>query len=199
MAAPARRSAQSLGRLGRGRDRNRLVRRQGPRRRHGISGLRDRTRRGRGGRARRATAPSSRSSQAGEKGFVILNQTPFYAESGGQVGDTGVLHAADVQLRVDNTLKKVGDLFVHEVDGRGRRLRRRRRARARRRSRAPRRHPRQSFRHPSAARGAAPGARRPRRAKRLAGRAPTGCVSISPIPSPSPTRNWRRSRRSPIA
>jgi alanyl-tRNA synthetase len=50
----------------------------------------------------------------GDKGFVILNQTPFYAESGGQVGDTGVLHAAGVKFRVDNTLKKVGDLFVHE-------------------------------------------------------------------------------------
>lgn len=51
---------------------------------------------------------------AGEKGFVILNQTPFYAESGGQVGDTGILHAAGVKFRVDNTWKKVGDLFVHE-------------------------------------------------------------------------------------
>jgi len=50
----------------------------------------------------------------GDKGFVILNQSPFYAESGGQVGDTGVLHAAGVKFRVDNTLKKVGDLFVHE-------------------------------------------------------------------------------------
>jgi alanyl-tRNA synthetase len=53
---------------------------------------------------------------AGEKGFVILNQTPFYAESGGQVGDTGFFHAAGVKARVDNVLKKVGDLFVHEVE-----------------------------------------------------------------------------------
>ncbi len=52
---------------------------------------------------------------AGEKGGVILNQTPFYAESGGQVGDTGVLHAPGVRMRVENTAKKVGDLFVHEV------------------------------------------------------------------------------------
>jgi len=50
----------------------------------------------------------------GEKGFVVLNQTPFYAESGGQVGDTGLLRAAGVKFRVDNVLKKVGDLFVHE-------------------------------------------------------------------------------------
>jgi alanyl-tRNA synthetase len=53
--------------------------------------------------------------KTGEKGLVILNQTPFYAESGGQVGDTGVLHAGETRLRVENTVKKVGDLFVHEV------------------------------------------------------------------------------------
>ncbi len=53
--------------------------------------------------------------KAGDKGFVVLNQTPFYAESGGQVGDTGVMHAPGARLRVENTAKKVGDLFVHEV------------------------------------------------------------------------------------
>ncbi len=53
--------------------------------------------------------------KAGDKGFAILNQTPFYAESGGQVGDTGVLHAGGTRIRVDNTAKKVGDLFVHDV------------------------------------------------------------------------------------
>jgi alanyl-tRNA synthetase len=52
---------------------------------------------------------------AGEKGGVILNQTPFYAESGGQVGDTGVLSGPKLRMRVENTSKKVGDLFVHEV------------------------------------------------------------------------------------
>ncbi len=107
---------------------------------------------------------------AGDKGFVILNQTPFYAESGGQVGDTGVLHAAGVKFRVDNTAKKLGDLFVHEGEvlegafevGAALELDVE--------CRAPRRHPRQPFRHPPAARGAAPGARRSRRAKRLDGR-----------------------------
>jgi alanyl-tRNA synthetase len=53
--------------------------------------------------------------KTGEKGLVILNQTPFYAESGGQVGDTGILHAGETRLRVENTVKKVGDLFIHEV------------------------------------------------------------------------------------
>jgi alanyl-tRNA synthetase len=52
---------------------------------------------------------------AGQKGLVILNQTPFYAESGGQVGDTGVLHGPGVRMRVESTTKKLGDLFVHEV------------------------------------------------------------------------------------
>jgi alanyl-tRNA synthetase len=50
----------------------------------------------------------------GEAGSVILNQTPFYAESGGQVGDTGVMHASGIRFRVDNTQKKLGTLFVHE-------------------------------------------------------------------------------------
>ena len=53
--------------------------------------------------------------KAGEKGLLVLNQTPFYAESGGQVGDTGVLHAGSARIRVENTVKKVGDLFVHDV------------------------------------------------------------------------------------
>ena len=61
-----------------------------------------------------ATAPRQAALQAGEKGLIILNQTPFYAESGGQVGDTGILHAPGLKVRVDNTLKKLGDLFVHE-------------------------------------------------------------------------------------
>ncbi len=50
----------------------------------------------------------------GETGSVILNQTPFYGESGGQVGDTGVMRASGVRFRVDDTQKKLGNLFVHE-------------------------------------------------------------------------------------
>ncbi len=45
---------------------------------------------------------------------VVLNQTPFYAESGGQVGDTGVISGADgLRIVVTDTQKKLGDLFVH--------------------------------------------------------------------------------------
>jgi alanyl-tRNA synthetase len=50
----------------------------------------------------------------GETGSVILNQTPFYGESGGQIGDTGVMRASGVRFRVDDTQKKLGNLFVHE-------------------------------------------------------------------------------------
>jgi alanyl-tRNA synthetase len=49
----------------------------------------------------------------GERGMVVLNQTPFYAESGGQVGDTGVMRADGIVFRVEETQKKLGDLFVH--------------------------------------------------------------------------------------
>ncbi|WGS23109.1 MULTISPECIES: alanine--tRNA ligase [unclassified Bradyrhizobium] len=51
--------------------------------------------------------------KAGETGAIVLNQTPFYAESGGQVGDTGVLTGEGVRFRVTDTQKKAGDLFVH--------------------------------------------------------------------------------------
>jgi len=45
---------------------------------------------------------------------VILNQTPFYAESGGQVGDAGWITGPDgLRVRIDGTQKKLGDLFVH--------------------------------------------------------------------------------------
>jgi alanyl-tRNA synthetase len=50
----------------------------------------------------------------GESGQIILNQTPFYGESGGQVGDTGVIRAPGFAFRVTNTQKKLGDLIVHE-------------------------------------------------------------------------------------
>ncbi|MEM5582086.1 alanine--tRNA ligase [Roseibium sp. AS2] len=52
---------------------------------------------------------------AGESGFVILNQTPFYGESGGQVGDTGELSGPGVKAQVTNTRKKADGLFVHSV------------------------------------------------------------------------------------
>ena len=51
--------------------------------------------------------------KTGESGAIVLNQTPFYAESGGQVGDTGMMLGEGVIFRVTDTQKKAGDLFVH--------------------------------------------------------------------------------------
>jgi alanyl-tRNA synthetase len=51
---------------------------------------------------------------AGAEVAVLLNQTPFYAESGGQVGDTGTITAADgTRIVITDTQKKLGDVFVH--------------------------------------------------------------------------------------
>src|SRR5271156_6472914 len=45
---------------------------------------------------------------------IILNQTPFYAESGGQVGDSGTISGPDgLRIAITDTQKKLGDLFVH--------------------------------------------------------------------------------------
>jgi alanyl-tRNA synthetase len=52
--------------------------------------------------------------KAGEDGALIFNQTPFYGESGGQVGDQGLVKGPKGALfRVTDTQKKLGDLFVH--------------------------------------------------------------------------------------
>src|SRR6185503_1661243 len=52
--------------------------------------------------------------KAGEDAVLVLNQTPFYGESGGQVGDEGVIKGAKGALfRVTDTQKKLGDLVVH--------------------------------------------------------------------------------------
>jgi len=52
----------------------------------------------------------------GERGWLVLNQTPFYGESGGQVGDVGRMLAPGLRLAVLDTKKRLGDLIVHEVE-----------------------------------------------------------------------------------
>ena len=91
------------------------------------------------------------SASSGETVEILTNQTPFYAESGGQVGDTGLMFSAKAEGKVIDTQKKLGSLHVHVVevtrgklavgDARG----------PESRPRAPPRHPRQSFRHSSSA------------------------------------------------
>ncbi len=48
-----------------------------------------------------------------EEVSVLLNCTPFYGESGGQVGDVGILESSDAKLAVIDTIKPSPDLFVH--------------------------------------------------------------------------------------
>ncbi|WP_010163680.1 alanine--tRNA ligase [Sphingomonas sp. PAMC 26617] len=51
--------------------------------------------------------------EAGETVEIVVNQTPFYAESGGQVGDTGTLTAPGVHAVVEDTRKYLGRVFAH--------------------------------------------------------------------------------------
>ena len=51
--------------------------------------------------------------KSGDEIEIITNQTPFYGESGGQVGDQGTIQTAECKINIIDTQKKVGDLFVH--------------------------------------------------------------------------------------
>ena len=53
------------------------------------------------------------SAQAGETVQIVLNQTPFYAEAGGQVGDTGIVRTVSGRARVTDVRKKAGTVSVH--------------------------------------------------------------------------------------
>jgi len=50
---------------------------------------------------------------SGDEGMIIVNQTPFYGESGGQVGDKGEIISGEFKFEVSDVQKKLGDLFVH--------------------------------------------------------------------------------------
>ena len=49
----------------------------------------------------------------GERAVVVLDRTPFYAESGGQVGDTGMLEGDGLEFRVKDTVKLAGSFHGH--------------------------------------------------------------------------------------
>ncbi len=51
--------------------------------------------------------------EAGNAVEIVLDRTPFYAESGGQVGDTGEIRTEDGLVRIDETSRPVPDVFVH--------------------------------------------------------------------------------------
>ena len=53
--------------------------------------------------------------KTGESGFAVLNQTPFYAESGGQTGDRGLMIGSGVRSDVWDVQKRADGLFVHSV------------------------------------------------------------------------------------
>ena len=53
--------------------------------------------------------------RAGEEGEVVLDRTPFYAEAGGQVGDTGTFAGGNTHVIINDTVSPVGGLIVHRV------------------------------------------------------------------------------------
>ena len=53
--------------------------------------------------------------ETGDKGSLVFNQTPFYGEAGGQVGDVGEITGPGFRAAVTDTRKKLGDLIVHDV------------------------------------------------------------------------------------
>jgi len=50
---------------------------------------------------------------SGDEGIIVVNQTPFYGESGGQIGDKGEIVSGEFKFDVSDVQKKLGDLFVH--------------------------------------------------------------------------------------
>ena len=51
--------------------------------------------------------------KVGDEVEIVTNQTPFYAESGGQVGDQGIIYSNNCKVVIEDTQKKMGDLHVH--------------------------------------------------------------------------------------
>ena len=56
------------------------------------------------------------SANEGEKVELLMDQTPFYGESGGQIGDSGIAFNATVQLSIKNSSKPIPELIIHEAE-----------------------------------------------------------------------------------
>lgn len=53
--------------------------------------------------------------EEGEEGEIVLDRTPFYGESGGQAGDTGIMTSGHTLIRVTDTKKPSPDVYIHRV------------------------------------------------------------------------------------
>jgi alanyl-tRNA synthetase len=60
--------------------------------------------------------PSAKKGDGDSNIAIVVNQTPFYGESGGQVGDTGAISSSNAKLKVNDTQKRAGGVFVHFCD-----------------------------------------------------------------------------------